>query len=60
MCGGQYCDTAGNGQPRTAEDLTDINNKKTGWITAGSTSWNMSPAAWMRWVECSAWDLETC
>ena len=30
MCGGQYWDTAGDGQPRTAEDLTDINNKKTG------------------------------
>ena len=30
MCGGQYWDTDGNGQPRTAEDLMDINNKKTG------------------------------
>ena len=30
MCGGQYWDTTGDGQPRTSEDLTDINNKKTG------------------------------
>ena len=30
MCGGQYWDTAGSGQPRTAESLTEINDKKTG------------------------------
>ena len=30
MCGGQYRDTLGDGGPRTAEDLTEINDKKTG------------------------------
>lgn len=30
MCGGQYWDTIGNGQPRTLESLTEINSKKTG------------------------------
>lgn len=30
MCGGQYWDTVGNGKPRTAEGLTEINDKKTG------------------------------
>ena len=30
MCGGQYWDTLGDGRPRTAESLTEINDKKTG------------------------------
>lgn len=30
MCGGQYWDTVENGNPKTAEELTDINDKKTG------------------------------
>ena len=30
MCGGQYWDTLGNGSPRTAGSLTEINDKKTG------------------------------
>ena len=30
MCGGQYWDTVGSGQPRTAGSLTEINDKKTG------------------------------
>lgn len=30
MCGGQYWDTLGNGQPRTVESLRSINDLKTG------------------------------
>ena len=30
MCGGQYWDTLGDGQPRTLEELRSINDKKTG------------------------------
>lgn len=30
MCGGQYQDTIGDGQPHTEEELTAINDKKTG------------------------------
>ena len=30
------------------------------WITAGSTSWNMSPAAWMRWVEVRRLRIISC
>ena len=30
MCGGQYWDTLGDGRPHTLEELTEINDKKTG------------------------------
>lgn len=30
MCGGQYWDTLGDGQPHTEAELTEINDKKTG------------------------------
>lgn len=63
MCGGQYWDTAGNGQPRTAEDLTDINDKKTGALLRAACMMGVCASMGRREVDesCmdSAWNYAT-
>nr|WP_325180455.1 farnesyl diphosphate synthase [uncultured Oscillibacter sp.] len=56
MCGGQYWDTAGNGQPRTAEDLTDINNKKTGALLRAACMMGVCASMGRREVDGSCMD----
>ena len=56
MCGGQYWDTAGNGQPRTAEDLTDINNKKTGALLRAACMMGVCASMGRREVDESCMD----
>ena len=56
MCGGQYWDTAGDGQPRTAEDLTDINNKKTGALLRAACMMGICASMGRRAVDESCMD----
>ena len=56
MCGGQYWDTAGDGQPRTAEDLTDINNKKTGALLRAACMMGVCASMGRREVDESCMD----
>lgn len=56
MCGGQYWDTAGNGQPRTAEDLTDINDKKTGALLRAACMMGVCASMGRREVDESCMD----
>lgn len=56
MCGGQYWDTAGDGQPRTAEDLTDINNKKTGALLRAACMMGICASMGHREVDESCMD----
>lgn len=56
MCGGQYWDTVGNGQPRTAEDLTDINNKKTGALLRAACMMGVCASMGRREVDGSCMD----
>lgn len=56
MCGGQYWDTAGDGQPRTAEDLTDINNKKTGALLRAACTMGVCASMGRREVDESCMD----
>ena len=56
MCGGQYWDTAGDGQPRTAEDLTDINNKKTGALLRAACMMGICASMGRREVDESCMD----
>jgi geranylgeranyl pyrophosphate synthase len=63
MCGGQYWDTVGDGQPRTAEDLTDINDKKTGALLRAACMMGVCASMGRREVDerCmdAAWDYAT-
>ena len=45
MCGGQYLDTVGDGQPHTAEELTAINDKKTGALLRAACGMGVLAAA---------------
>lgn len=55
MCGGQYLDTLGDGQPHTLEELKDINGQKTGALLRAACQ--MGVAAAMSGVEVDAsWD----
>ena len=56
MCGGQYWDTAGDGQPRTAEDLTNINNKKTGALLRAACMMGICASMGRREVDESCMD----
>ena len=56
MCGGQYWDTAGDGQPRTAEDLTHINNKKTGALLRAACMMGICASMGRREVDESCMD----
>ena len=56
MCGGQYWDTAGDGQTRTAEDLTDINNKKTGALLRAACMMGVCASMGRREVDESCMD----
>ena len=56
MCGGQYWDTAGDGQPRTAEDLMDINNKKTGALLRAACMMGICASMGRREVDESCMD----
>ena len=44
MCGGQYRDTVDDGRPRTAESLTEINDKKTGALLRAASMQAVSTA----------------
>ncbi len=56
MCGGQYWDTVGNGQPRMAEDLTDINDKKTGALLRAACMMGVCASMGRREVDESCMD----
>lgn len=56
MCGGQYWDTVGNGRPRTAEDLTDINDKKTGALLRAACMMGICASMGRREVDGSCMD----
>ncbi|WP_325199040.1 polyprenyl synthetase family protein [Oscillibacter sp.] len=56
MCGGQYWDTAGGGRPRTAEDLTDINDKKTGALLRAACMMGVCASMGRREVDGSCMD----
>ena len=56
MCGGQYWDTVGNGQPRMAEDLTDINDKKTGALLRAACMMGVCASMGRREVDGSCMD----
>ncbi|MCI9121263.1 MAG: polyprenyl synthetase family protein [Oscillibacter sp.] len=54
MCGGQYWDTLGDGKPRTLEELTEINDKKTGALLRAACRMGVTAAMTHRTVE-DAW-----
>ena len=56
MCGGQYWDTAGNGQPRTAESLTEINDNKTGALLRAACMMGVCASMGRREVDESCMD----
>lgn len=56
MCGGQYEDTAGDGQPRTSEDLTEINDKKTGALLRAACMMGVCASMGRREVDGSCMD----
>ena len=51
MCGGQYLDTVGDGQPHTLEELTEINDKKTGALLRAACMMGIAAAAGERLVD---------
>ena len=51
MCGGQYLDTMGDGQPHTLEELTEINDKKTGALLRAACMMGVAAAAGERPVD---------
>lgn len=56
MCGGQYWDTVGNGRPKTAEDLTEINDKKTGALLRAACMMGVCASMGRREVDESCMD----
>ena len=50
MCAGQYADTLGNGQVHTAEELTEINDKKTGALLRAACMIGVAAASGYRTV----------
>lgn len=56
MCGGQYWDTVGSGQPRTAESLTEINDKKTGALLRAACMMGVCASMGRRAVDESCMD----
>ena len=45
MCGGQYLDTVGDGRPHTLEELTEINDQKTGALLRAACMMGVAAAA---------------
>ena len=56
MCGGQYWDTIGDGQPHTEEELTAINDKKTGALLRAACMMGVAASMGRRTVEDSCMD----
>ena len=56
MCGGQYWDTVGSGRPKTAEELTDINDKKTGALLRAACMMGVCASMGRREVDESCMD----
>ena len=56
MCGGQYWDTLGGGQPRTAEVLTEINDKKTGALLRAACMMGVAASMGRRAVDGACMD----
>lgn len=56
MCGGQYWDTVGDGQPRTAEELTAINDRKTGALLRAACAMGVTASLGYREVDPSCLD----
>lgn len=56
MCGGQYRDTAGDGQPHTVEELTEINDKKTGALLRAACQMGIAAALGRRDVDAACMD----
>lgn len=53
MCGGQYWDTIGDGKPHTLEELTEINDKKTGALLRAACMMGVMASAGHRAVDDS-------
>lgn len=53
MCGGQYWDTLGDGQPRTLEELTEINDKKTGALLRAACKMGVAASLGRREVDAA-------
>ncbi len=56
MCGGQYWDTIGNGKPRTVENLTEINDKKTGALLRAACMMGVAASMGRRTVDGACMD----
>lgn len=56
MCGGQYWDIVGDGQPHTAEELTEINDKKTGALLRAACMMGVAASMGRRAVETTCMD----
>ncbi|MEY8259981.1 polyprenyl synthetase family protein [Oscillospiraceae bacterium 50-60] len=56
MCGGQYWDTLGDGQLRTEEELTAINDKKTGALLRAACMMGVAASMGRRAVDKSCMD----
>jgi geranylgeranyl diphosphate synthase type II len=56
MCGGQYLDTVDNGKPHTLEELTAINDQKTGALLRAACMMGVAAAAGNRKVDGSCVD----
>ena len=56
MCGGQYWDTVGDGKPHTAEELTEINDKKTGALLRAACMMGVAASMGYRAVENTCMD----
>ena len=56
MCGGQYWDTIGDGQPHTVEELTEINDRKTGALLRAACMMGVAAAMGCRPVESACMD----
>lgn len=56
MCGGQYWDTVSDERPRTAEDLTEINDKKTGALLRAACMMGVCASMGRREVDESCMD----
>lgn len=56
MCGGQYWDTIGDGQPHTAEELASIHSKKTGALLRAACMMGVIASSGYRKVDDSCLD----
>nr|WP_326184018.1 farnesyl diphosphate synthase [uncultured Oscillibacter sp.] len=56
MCGGQYWDTLGDGQPHTEAELTEINDKKTGALLRAACMMGVAASMGRRAVDDSCMD----